>query len=197
MSLIFQEKSEEKVNLVANHEKVQQKVDKIIDTLKLVEDTSEWEDGFNAALEATQTQTNTKSSEQQSSPSEQTTDQQINIKEEQMDAEESIEDPEEEAMNVETSKAAEQLEQLNKQENQSLELGTDSEENQLYELECHENGADMYDIFVEEEVHESVDMVSETGVNYFESHRQSSPVEQHIKGQEFSQEEHQVMLYTN
>ena len=170
------------MNLVANHEKVQQKVDKIIDTLKLVEDTSEWEDGFAAALEATAPKSQTSPSSGPIHHSDETED---------MEAEstEVANDADEEAMNVETCKAAEQLEQLNKAENQSLELSTE-EENQMYELECHENGAEMYDIFVEE-VQENVDMVSD-GVGFFDSRETH---EQHMKATEFSQEEHQVMLY--
>lgn len=88
-----------------------------------------------------------------------------------------------EAMDVETSKATEALEQLNKAENNSLELG--NEENEMtYELQCHENGSEMYDIFVEE-VQENVDMVSDN-VGFFDT---EEPTEQHMK------EEHQVMLY--
>ena len=109
---------------MANHEEIQAKIDKIIDTLQLVEDTSEAEDRFDAHLEST--------APEHHSPHQ---------NDDQTEAE----------MDEETSKAAEQLEQMNKQTNESIDM-----DEEVYDLQCHESGAEMYEI-VEQEVDECVD----------------------------------------
>jgi hypothetical protein len=140
-----------------------------LDTLKLVEETSEWEDGFAAALEATAPKSET-------------------LPESEVESN----NAEVEAMDAETETATAQLEQLAKAEANSLEMET-SDANEIFELQCHENGSEMYDIFVEEveEVQETVDMDSEN-VGFFDS---SEAHEQHIKGTDFGPEEHHVVLY--
>ena len=140
---------------MANHEEIQAKIDKIIDTLQLVEDTSEAEDRFDAHLEST--------APEHHSPHQ---------NDDQTEAE----------MDEETSKAAEQLEQMNKQTNESIDM-----DEEVYDLECHENGAEMYEMMVEE-VHESVDYSSDDHV--FDS-------ETHQRQRKFSKDElqeHQFML---
>jgi len=134
----LREKNEEKKTLITHNEEVQQKVNKILDTLKLVEETSEWEDGFAAALEATAPKSET-------------------LPESEVESN----NAEVEAMDAETETATAQLEQLAKAEANSLEMET-SDANEIFELQCHENGSEMYDIFVEEveEVQETVDMDS-------------------------------------
>ncbi|CAG2165070.1 unnamed protein product [Oppiella nova] len=157
LKLKIREKSEEKVNLVASHEIVQQKVDKIIETLKLVEDTSEWEDGFAAGLQATapngSTVAQTLHKTLTSKPSIQMLSSVSVSVDEVVDDEEELDDEEAdqdmEAMDDESRKAVQQLERLNKaseedelndEEEEEQELMDTDEANKRYalELRCDE-----------------------------------------------------------